>query len=279
MTIQYVASRKTKPIYMTPIIPQGYRHIDGEWNNGFVIERVLDGSQFVWIPVGFLKSNGTHDGKNFNVKFGRRNFCHDDFSKKGFYEPMTEELKKQCQSVQEYGGFYLSRYYISPNEETGNPQSKKNAVPYYRITQYEAVQIANKMESDESAGVSSHLLYGSEYDSVLEWFIDSKARTLDEIAVCSENWGNYSSTVYCPGHSEEWCTNKIYDFAGNSYLWTQERAYNEFINDAVVLRGGRYYYGRPVAHRWNVAPTYKNLYVIRVALYIAPSQKSECIFE
>ena len=38
--------------YANPPIPKGYKHICGEWNNGFVIERCSDGSQFVWIPVG-----------------------------------------------------------------------------------------------------------------------------------------------------------------------------------------------------------------------------------
>ena len=47
--------------YVNPPIPEGYKHICGEWNNGFVIERCSDGSQFVWIPVGSLDSNETLD--------------------------------------------------------------------------------------------------------------------------------------------------------------------------------------------------------------------------
>ena len=30
--------------YDNPVVPQGYKHICGEWNNGFVIERYSDGS-------------------------------------------------------------------------------------------------------------------------------------------------------------------------------------------------------------------------------------------
>ena len=36
-----------------------------------------------------------------------------------FYEPMTKELKQQIESVDKYGGFYISRYNISMNEKTG----------------------------------------------------------------------------------------------------------------------------------------------------------------
>ena len=60
--------------YANPPILEGYKHVCGEWNNGFVIERCSDGSQFVWIPVGSLDSNGTLDGVSFTEKFGRRNY-------------------------------------------------------------------------------------------------------------------------------------------------------------------------------------------------------------
>ena len=43
-----------------------------KWNNGFVIERKADKSQFVWVPVGSLMPNGTQDGIRFHEKFGRR---------------------------------------------------------------------------------------------------------------------------------------------------------------------------------------------------------------
>ena len=44
--------------YANPPVLEGYKHVCGERNNGFVIERSFDGSQFVWIPVGSLDSIG-----------------------------------------------------------------------------------------------------------------------------------------------------------------------------------------------------------------------------
>lgn len=55
--------------YITPPIPEGYKYVCGQWNNGFVIERGSDKSQFVWIPVESLEANGTIDGEHFSEKF------------------------------------------------------------------------------------------------------------------------------------------------------------------------------------------------------------------
>lgn len=114
--------------YVNPPIPEGYKYVCGEWNNGFVIER-FDGSQFVWIPVGSLNSNGTHDGEHFSEKFGRRNYRNDEFSDDEFNEPLNGELLKQLESVKKYGGFYISRYNISESSK-GKPQSVKGAEPW-----------------------------------------------------------------------------------------------------------------------------------------------------
>ena len=113
--------------YVNPPIPEGYKHVCGEWNNGFVIERCSDGSQFVWIPVGSLDSNGTLDGEHFSEKFGRRNYMNDEFSDDEFNEALNG---KQLESVKKYGGFYISRYNISKSS-AGKPQSVKGVMPYW----------------------------------------------------------------------------------------------------------------------------------------------------
>ena len=52
--------------YKNPIIPTGFHYICGTWKSGYVIEDNLTHSQYVWIPVGYLISDGTIDGKNFD---------------------------------------------------------------------------------------------------------------------------------------------------------------------------------------------------------------------
>ena len=257
--------------YVNPPIPEGYKHVCGEWNNGFVIERCSDGSQFVWIPVGSLDSNGTLDGKNFSEKFGRRNYMNHEFWDDKFNEHLNDELLKQLESVKKYGGFYISRYNISWNS-TGKPQSVKGVRPCVNIKFNVAKGIASTIEDNKA--VKSHLTFGAEYDSVLEWFIKTEVKTLAEISEDSTEWGNYCNTKNSPmkvvetGSREEWCVNNIYDFAGNVDEWTQEK----YDCSYRVIRGGFYCvrgYGEPVALRIGENPFYSYFYTgFRATLYI-----------
>ena len=154
------------PNYVNPPIPEGYKHICGEWNNGFVIERGSDGSQFVWVPVGSLDSNGTRDGEHFSEKFGRRNYRNNGFSDDRFNEALNGELLEQLESVKKNGGFYISRYNNSKSLE-GKPQSVKGVMPWVNINFDDAKKIASTIEDNEA--VKSHLTFGAEYDSIREF--------------------------------------------------------------------------------------------------------------
>lgn len=258
--------------YVNPPIPEGYKHVCGEWNNGFVIERCSDGSQFVWIPVGSLDSNGTLDGEHFSEKFGRRNYMNDEFSDDEFNEALNG---KQLESVKKYGGFYISRYNISKSS-AGKPQSVKGVMPWVNIDSDDAKKIASTIEDNEA--VKSHLTFGAEYDSVLEWFIKTEVKTLAEIVEDSTEWGNHRNTENSPrevpreavetGSREKWCANNIYDFAGNVGEWTQEQNESLFC----VIRGGDCYNNGnqyPVAYRYCYGP-YDDLCAtgFRAALWI-----------
>lgn len=254
--------------YVNPPIPEGYKHVCGEWNNGFVIERCSDGSQFVWIPVGSLDSNGTLDGKDFSEKFGRRNYMDDEFSDDEFNEALNDEL---LESVKRYGGFYISRYNISKSSE-GKPQSVKGVMPWVNINFDDAKKVASTIEDNEV--VKSHLTFGAEYDSVLEWFIKTEVKTLAEIAEDSTEWGNHWNTENSPrkvvetGSREEWCANNIYDFAGNVDEWTQEKNESSYR----VIRGGycnNSGFDYPVAYRYYFSPNINYGYTgFRATLYI-----------
>lgn len=213
---------------------------DINWEDIDVVEslkRTYD--QLVWVPVGSLDSDGTLDGEHFSEKFGRRNYQDDKFSDSNFNEALNGELLEQLESVKKYGGFYISRYNISKSS-VGKLQSVKGVMPWINIDFDHAKEVAFTIEDNEA--VKSHLTFGAEYDSVLAWFIKSNARTRSEIAEDSTNWGNHWNTknslrkVVETGSSEEWCTNNIYDFAGNVGEWTQEKNKSSFR----VIRGGNF---------------------------------------
>ena len=257
--------------YANPPIPEGYKYVCGDWKNGFVIERDSDGSQFVWIPVGSLDSNGTLDGEHFSEKFGRRNYMNDEFSADEFNEALNCELLEQLESVKKYGGFYISRYNISKSSE-GKPQSVKGVMPWVNINFDDAKKVASTIEDNEA--VKSHLTFGAEYDSVLEWFIKTEVKTLAEIAEDSTEWSNYCNTENSPkkvvetGSREKWCVNNIYDLAGNVDEWTQEQNKSSYR----VIRGGNYSINGdfcPVAYRDCSGPDFSyNDTGFRATLYI-----------
>ncbi len=212
--------------YVDPPVPNGYRHVKGNWKTGFMIERKSDKSQFVWIPVGYLDLDGTLDGRNFSEKFGRRNYEREIFSEKEFNEEFNGELFDQLKSVKKYGGFYISCYDIFC-DKNNKPYSLPGMNPIVDIDFFAAKKLARSLEDTET--VKSHLMYGAEYDTVLAWILKSKAKTFEEVTVDSSSWGNYefdrksNKIVLTTASSEETCVNNIYDFAGNIEEWTQEK--------------------------------------------------------
>jgi len=221
--------KKVLEDYKNPPIPKGYSYLEGEWYNGFVIIRNSDGSEFVWNPVGMLDDNGTLDGENYDQQFGRRNFRYNDFSSEEYDEPMNPELKEQYESVQKYGGFFISRYLLSEGKDA-KIHSVKGVQPVINVNYNTAVKMAGSLE--ESEGVKSHLTYGAEYDSTLQWIIRSGSRTLKDILIGNPIFNK--KQVMKTGSNKRNCVKNIYDFIGNADEFTQE----SYKRCYCVIRGG-----------------------------------------
>ena len=197
--------------------------------------------QFVWVPVTLLQANGTLDSVVFNEKFGRRDFSKFNLFNESCYEPVNGEFELQVESVQKYGGFYFARYQMSYDGETGKYRSVRCKKPTVNCSYENARELAYMVENNKE--VKCHLIFGAEYDSVLQWFVDTEARTLKEICEDSSEWGNYCNSenskgkLLKTGSSEKFCTNCVYDIAGNALEWTQER---NFFFPAVIVRSGRF---------------------------------------
>lgn len=234
------------PNYKNPPIPERYRHVFGtKWNTGYVIERIYDRSRFVWVPVSILHSNGTLDGYNFTEKIGRRPFREESFAPNSYCEIMDETLSAQVKSIKKYGGFYISQHKISIRKD-GLLQSIPGVLPIQNVLHKDAVELAGLMEQSDS--VKTHLPYGAEFDTVLEWFIESKAKTYYEVAFSSKEWGNYADSknkynkVVENGKNKEFYVNNIADMAGNLHEWTNEVYFNKTSPGRFfVRRGGDFY--------------------------------------
>ena len=226
---------------------------------------VPDFNEYVWVPMpdsskfARVAWNGPYwDGSWQN---GTHPLANSSETNKYWEEADSNMID----SVNINKGFYISRYEASKKDST-TAQSKRGQNPWGSVSQTEAKTASSNMKTE----MNSHLIYGVEWDSILQWLLDSQAKigaetggtktiTENDIQSDSRSWGNCSNSVggaeensgsrQPSGTNEYWKVNNIYDLAGNVREWTQE---NYSTGTLRATRGGNYYYGGdsyPAANR------------------------------
>ncbi len=224
------------------------------------------------------------------------------------------ESQSLYSSVKKYGGFYVARYeagVASVNDKGNMKANIYSAMGKIPCTGFVwgnsaaddtggVVEIARSVypASNSNFGVVSTLIYGVQWDSTLQWWLDTAAVST---VTSSVDYGNYLPHVINKGDLNEgarysvkgdntfyevgdktkdgstgWLlttgalkaakVNNIYDMAGNEYEWTMEGN-----NETRYNVRGRDYYGEDdynyVSVRGLGDPAVK-YYSFRVALYI-----------
>lgn len=212
--------------YNVPIIPNGFMHKTGGWNNGYVIYDNL-GNEFVWVPVGMI--NHEQPSKAFRAYYLDKN-------KQG---EMTEEYTNILNSIDKYGGFYISRFEASLQGATEESsigtknvlQVKQNVIPVSQVSfttsdneennkvrgynsegksvesgsRKGAVELAQDMAKEynwEENGLHTALMYQEHYDTVmyivqlLGVLDNSKVEQKNPITQDSTLWGNYINSTF-----------------------------------------------------------------------------------
>ena len=271
--------------YQNPYIPKAFWHKEGTVEEGYVIsdvpnvtvkvkdgqgntsEQKLIGNEFVWVPVDGTK-----------IKWERKAWkigsSTQDISSK-FTEAQNTAVQT---SITTYGGFYIGRYEAGDgnakaprNGSTGasNPAvSKKGAYVYNYVKQSEAQQIASKMYTKATDGITSCLVSSYAWDTMLTW-LETKGYSMTN----SQSWGNYNNSTglastnsgqsnmnYTTGRSEYWKACNIYDLAGNVQELTTEKYSNSSF--PVVYRGGSFSSNAtsyPAAYRSSYVSTSYNI--------------------
>ena len=195
---------------------------------------VPDFNEYVWIP---MPDSNKFTRNGWGITLGNET----DKSSKYWEETSSDEYTKMMSSVSINKGFYISRYEAS-NNGSNIAQSKRGQIPWVSVAQTTAITESRNMNES----INSHLIYGVEWDSVLQWLLDSQATigadtvggdlqtiTIDDIQSDSRSWGNYNDSIgnaadksgskRPTGTNEYWKVNNIYDLAGNVYEWTQEK--------------------------------------------------------
>ena len=170
------------------------------------------------------------------------------------YKNYTDNDTDQ-ESVKTYGGFYIARYEAGDGDANGTERSwsssnsntvvsKKGAIVYNYISQPDSITRAESMYTGKSK-----LISGAGWDRTLNWLIETKAKTENEVFGNSSSWGNYNDSTgnaktnsgmdnmnYTTGKNEAWKANNVYDLAGNVWDWTTEAD----SSGIPVHRGGDY---------------------------------------
>ena len=204
-----------------------------------------DESEFVWIPTTTteLKHRNFAPSGIWNSSYE----LSDTRSSSAYYdETDSVEYINMRNSVKKYGGFYIGRYETSKSNKDSIPAVKKVTAGssdriWTNISPADMMTVSNNMYADNNT-VRGFLSYGANFDTVLQWLIDSGAKTEADIRVDSTSWGNYSNNSFTgniqsgtTGMFEETKANNIYDLAGNYWEWTAERYGNNY-----VMRSGGY---------------------------------------
>lgn len=245
-------------------INKGIVVVDAEWN------------EFVWIPVLDIDKfkRDSWDGTSSQVTF----------SNSAYWEETNTNMGN---SVSTNKGFYIARYEASKDSTATIAQSKRGQFVWNNVSQTDAITAASKYNTT----LNSHLIYGTEWDTVLNWLVGNAYASsptegalptlmkVEYVRSNSANWGNYrnstgnavvgSGKLEPTGTSEYWKANNIYDLAGNVWEWTQEK-YGTGTTRA--YRGGSYDYdgsGYPAARRNGYAESYARGYIgFRVSFYL-----------
>jgi hypothetical protein len=200
-----------------------------------------DGSEYVWVstkdtPLKMRDFGSYYSGGSSLSGYG-------DETKLPAYQAMV-------QSVAAHGGFYIGRYEAS----YGSGSSLSDYVPaskpvtasqsgriWVRFSPQDATKVCENLYRDNPT-VQGFFLWGANWDTTLQWLVDTGCKKYAEVASNSTSWGNYSDDPFSPGASgnytgawEQAKANNIYDLAGNNWEWTQERYGSNY-----VMRSGGY---------------------------------------
>lgn len=200
-----------------------------------------DGSEYVWVPTKDTPLKIRDFGSYFSGSGSLSGYG--DETNLPAYQAMAG-------SVEKYGGFYVGRYEAS----FGSGSSLSNYVPaskpvtashsgriWVQFSPQDATKACENLYKD-NASVQGFFLWGTNWDTTLQWLMDSGCKTYSEVASDSSAWGNYSDDSFSlnargnyTGAWEQAKANNIYDLAGNNWEWTQERYGSNY-----VMRSGGY---------------------------------------
>ena len=170
------------------------------------------------------------------------------------YIELEQMYYRAIKSIKKYGGFYIGRY--ETGIENGEAVVRRMNEEISNQTWYEMYKKTKKIRKDND-NIETSLIWGSLWDHTLKWFVNTNAKSYEEMNDAIE-YGNYTDSTFeyyknlngelaekisgdedakiiPAGSWEETKINNIYDMAGNAKEFTLESFGKNF-----ALRGGGY---------------------------------------
>ena len=118
---------------------------------------------------------------------------------------MRENYKNMATSVAKYGGFYVGRYETSLSNATassagtaGTAQSKQGVIPTSAensaISSWYGLYSKQKEYTGENGSVESSMIWGSQYDRILNWVKEGK-NDEEKTKIISQKLGNHGGSI------------------------------------------------------------------------------------
>ena len=250
------------------VVPAGFKVVNPQDNveKGIIIEDVsagdsnTKGSQFVWIPVGKIK---TSQGEK-TITLGRYDFASDgtptpfsdssykeetpiEHKSSGYKNTVAKNIDVFKKSAIAYGGYYIGRYEAGDSLATSSERKssasdsnpivcKSGVYPYNYVKQSQAADLCQNMYN--SNNFTSDLINSYAWDTTIVFIQEcsgdkdysNQGRLQLEIAKCGEATDGKNKDTRC----------NIYDMAGNTTEWTTETYYSTSRDIPCVNRGTAY---------------------------------------
>ena len=181
---------------------------------------------------------------------------------------LQSEYNKMIASVEKYHGFYIGRYELGL--EGTIPVSKKaqNNIITANNSNLETnmwyglySKCKEYAQEDENKFVVSSMMWGSQYDAMLNWF----QRNGINVKMIADNINTIRNNKTETGTEEKDLIKNIFDIYGCHYEWTLEANYNYFR----VSRSGFYKEGYVISGRGGYPPSgLDEYYSSRITLYV-----------
>ncbi len=264
-------------------IPAGFKVSDdsgADVTEGIVVEDSI-GNQFVWIPVGTIKTDNS--GGKEEIKLSRYEFDEngaatikgltEDVNSEGSYNTydyLEEQTSTEGNTVatdlnngfitktEASGGYYIARYEASEGTN-GKVESGKNKEPWIYITQPNAAIEAREMYTSDK--YRSDLINSLAWDTAIVYI-----QTFSEDPKYSMQTTLNTSLLRTGQSGDVKCN--IYDMGSNVYEWSTETSRR--IGDPCVGRGAVYGGSNyPSSGRFAINTTYNsNTISFRPILYL-----------